>query len=98
MCWVVKQYNFWLEMLLMLTCPLPFKIGGKFLHERVVTIDSINWVDNGGVNAAQSFMYATPYLVTDFYLAFMFFRLYFFALAVIQYSPVNERLYGKRVC
>ena len=28
----------------------------------------------------------------------MFLRFYFFALAVIMWSPVNDRLYGKRVC
>lgn len=28
----------------------------------------------------------------------MFLRFYFFALAVIMFSPANERLYGKRIC
>ena len=43
-------------------------------------------------------MFQTPYLFTDFYLAFMFLRLYFLALAFIMLSPVNEKLHGKRVC
>ena len=96
--WVLKQYSFWLELVIMVVCPLPFKFGGEFLHERVVTVGSINWVENGSVNNAQSVIYDTPYFMTDFYLAFMFLRCYFLALAVIMYSPVNERLYGKRIC
>ena len=36
--WVVKQYSFWIEMIIMLVCPLPFKIGGTVLHERIVTV------------------------------------------------------------
>lgn len=36
--------------------------------------------------------------MNDFFLAFMFLRFYFLVLAFITFSPVNERLYGKRVC
>ena len=61
-------------------------------------MDTINWVDNSGAYPAQSHVYQTPYLLTDFFLAFMFFRLYFLAQAIIVLSPVNNRLYGKRVC
>lgn len=43
-------------------------------------------------------IYKTPYFMTDFFLAFMFFRLYFFTSAAIMFSPVNARLHGKRVC
>ena len=61
-------------------------------------METINWVDNSGLHDAQSFKYETPYLLTDFILAFMFLRFYFFVFAIIMYSPVNDRLYGKRVC
>lgn len=97
--WMVKQTNLWLELILMLVVPLPFiKFGGIIIEEHIVTIDSINWVDNSGAYDTGSHMYPTPYFLTDFYLAFMFLRFYFFALAMIMYSPVNERLHGKRVC
>ena len=61
-------------------------------------MEAINWIDNSGDNDEQSVEYATPYLLNDFFLAFMFFRFYFFARALLMTSPVNERLYGKRVC
>ena len=61
-------------------------------------IPSINWVDNSGAYPTQSHKYQTPYYVFDICLAAMFVRAYFFCLAVIMFSPVNERLYGKRVC
>ena len=61
-------------------------------------MDSINWVDNSDIGDEQSLTYPTPYLFNDFLLAFMFTRFYFIALACIMFSPVNERLYGKRVC
>ena len=67
------------------------------MQERVITIKTINWVDNSNQFPPQTHIYETPYLLSDFYLAFMFFRFYFLALALIMFSPVNERLYDKRV-
>ena len=96
--WMIKQYTFWLELFLMLTVPLPFTWNGIIFEEHVITMESINWVDNSGEYPPQSHIYETPYLLTDFFLAFMFFRIYFFAQAVIVLSPINKRLYGKRVC
>ena len=86
----------WIELLLMLACSPPFRIEGTMISQKVVTIPSINWVDN--VNTAQSMVYETPYFISDFFLAFMFSRFYFIAMALIMYSPVNDRLYGKRIC
>lgn len=85
----------------MLVVPLPFKMSdGTPFSEYVVELESINWVDpwNDDTNAAQSHIYLTPYFVYDFFLAFMFLRCHFFAKACMVYSPVNDRLYGKRVC
>jgi len=96
--WIVRQTNFWLELILMLVVPMPSGYTEGTFTDKVVYIEAINWIDNGGVNSAQSFKYNTPYFMTDFFLAFMFLRFYFFTLAVIMFSPVNERLYGKRVC
>ena len=82
----------------MLFVPLPIKIGGTIMEDHFVKMECINWVDNSGAYPAQSHIYDTPYKLTDFLLAVMFFRLYFFAQTVIVLSPVNNRLYGKRVC
>ena len=95
-CWIVKQKLFWIEILLMLIAPMPFNIFSD--SETVFEIPSINWVDNDGTYAAQSHKFQTPYYVFDVFLAAMFVRAYFFVLAVIMFSPVNARLYGKRVC
>lgn len=94
--WMVKQANMWLELLLMMIIPIPVSSG--FFAQRVVTIEAINWVDNSGEYDSQSHKYDTPYFMTDFILAIMFLRFYFFALAMIMFSPANERLYGKRIC
>ena len=96
--WMFKQARFWLEIVMMIIVPLPFDITTGNNGENVVEIDSINWIDNAGSNNAGSHKYATPYFISDFCLAFMFLRWYFFAMAIVMYSPVNERLYGKRVC
>jgi len=94
---MLKQSSFWLELVLMLVVHLPYdRIGNGQSH--IIYMKTINWIDNGGVNAAQSVEYDTPYLLEDFFLAFMFLRLYFFTLAMIMFSPVNDRLHGKRVC
>jgi len=61
-------------------------------------MEAINWMDNGSTNNAQSFVYDVPYFSSDFFLAFMFLRFYFFMQAAIMFSPVNDRLHGKRVC
>ena len=96
--WIMKKSLFWLELVVMLVTPLPFTIGGVMIEEKVVSMTTINWADNSGQFKLQAHEYETPYLVTDFFLAFMLLRFYFFALAIIMFSPVNERLYGKRVC
>ena len=31
--WMVKQYAFWLELVIMMVVPIPFKIHGKLLEE-----------------------------------------------------------------
>jgi len=41
-------------------------------------MEAINWMDNGSTNNAQSFVYDVPYFSSDFFLAFMFLRFYFF--------------------
>ena len=64
----------------------------------MLTIPAINWVDNSGAFDAQSHKYETPYYVFDIFLAGMFVRMYFITLAIIMFSPVNMRLYGKRIC
>lgn len=94
--WIVRQKLFWIELLLMLIAPMPFQIFSD--KATVFEIPSINWVDNSGTYAAQSHQYQTPYYVFDIFLAAMFCRAYFFCYAVIMFSPVNRRLYGKRVC
>ena len=96
--WMIKQYTFWIEMFIMLIVPIPFNFNGKNFEDTVVYMETINWVDNSGAYPAQSHIYNTPYLLTDFFLAFMFLRLYFLIQAIIVLSPVNDRLYGKRVC
>ena len=99
LAWMFKQSRFWLEILIMLVVPLPFDITPGSDAVNVVEIASINWIDNSDHGyAAQSHKYMTPYMISDFCVAFMFLRWYFFALAVVMFSPVNERLYGKRVC
>ena len=75
---------------------MPFNIFSS--SQTVFEIPAINWVDNDGTYAAQSHKFQTPYYVFDVALAAMFVRAYFFVLAVIMFSPVNARLYGKRVC
>ena len=83
----------------MLVVPLPIRLSdGNTIGNQVVEIDSINWVDNFGAYDSQSHIYPTPYFVSDFILAFMMLRCHFFAKACIMFSPVNDRLYGKRVC
>ena len=91
---MVKEISMWVELFIMLICPLP--IPG--MHNKIVIMNSINWVDNSGLYDAQSHEYPTPYLLNDFVLACMFFRSIFFAKAIMNFAPVNERLYGKRVC
>jgi len=46
--WMAKQYAFWLELLIMMVVPLPFKTGGIFFEEKIITMGTINWVDNSG--------------------------------------------------
>ena len=76
--WMIKQKGLWFELLLMLVTPFPY--DRLFGHESsVIYIDSINWVDNGSTNNAHSVEYPTPYFFTDFTLALMFLRFYFFA-------------------
>ena len=36
--WIIKQSGFWFELILMLIVPIPFKVGGLFLRERIITI------------------------------------------------------------
>ena len=76
--WMIKQKGFWFELVLMLVTPFPYNhLLGK--DSNVIYMDSVNWVDNSGANPAHSHEYQTPYFCTDFLLAFMFFRFYFFA-------------------
>ena len=90
---MLSKKSFWFELLIMMIIPPPFHYGHP-----IVEMESINWVDNGGQFDAQSHIYHTPYHTNDFILAFMFIRFYFLMLAVIMYSPVNDRLWGKRIC
>ena len=76
---MVKQYTMWVEIFIMAICPYPIKTDGVFLMTKVVTIPSINWIDNSGLFPEQSHAYETPYFVSDFFLAFMFLRFYFVA-------------------
>ena len=92
---MIKNVNLWVELLLMLATPIPTKANTR----TIIEINSINWVDNSSVyDYGQAQKIPTPYEYNDFFLAFMFLRFYFFVLALITFSPVNERLYGKRVC
>ena len=50
--WTIKQYTFWLEVILMLLVPLPFRIGGIIMEEHIVRMECINWVDNSGAYPA----------------------------------------------
>ena len=93
MWYMLSKKSFWFEMLIMIIIPPPFHYGHP-----IVEMDSINWIDNGGEYVTQSHIYHTPYHTNDFVLAFMFIRFYFLLLAVIMYSPVNDRLWGKRIC
>lgn len=95
---MAKNYAFWMEIVLMMVVPLPLKVRTTIMKEHIITMHSINWVDNSGQHPAQSHIYATPYHSCDFYLAFMFFRIYFLACGLLQFSPVNKNLYGRRVC
>ena len=52
--YIVQQYSFWLEILLMLIVPFPGKRNGD---TEVITWESINWLDNSGLHAAQSHKY-----------------------------------------
>ena len=94
--WMAKRWTLYLELFIMLACSPPIHIDGTMVSQMVVTIPSINWQDN--VNTPQSLVYDTPYFVSDFFLMGMFARFYFIVMALIMHSPVNERLYGKRVC
>lgn len=95
----MTNFKFWVEIVIMMIVPLPFCFdGGVHATEKVYYLDSINWADNSGGYPGASHEYQTPILVSDFYLAFMFFRFIFLALALAQFSPVNDNLYGKRVC
>ena len=46
---MVRQSNFWFELILMLVVPLPLeKIIGKRDTASIVYIEAINWIDNAG--------------------------------------------------
>ena len=93
--YMLSKKSFYFEILVMMAIPPPFHIGGSM---KIIEMESINWVDNGGQFDAQSHIYYTPYHINDFILAFMYIRFYFLILAVIMFSPVNKRLWGKRIC
>ena len=41
----------------MLIVPIPLKFNGVLMEETVITMETINWVDNSGVYPATSHMY-----------------------------------------
>ena len=93
--YMLSKKSFYFEILIMIIIPAPV----HFDHPLpIIDIETINWVDNGGQYDAQSHKYDTPYHTNDFVLALMYIRFYFLVLAVMMYSPVNERLWGKRIC
>jgi len=98
--WMAKQVSMWIELILMFICPVSFDDNKSWVfHQRIVYIETINWIEpSGAINNAQGHKYETPYFMTDFFLAFMLFRLFFLAQAMIINSHVNEKLHGKRVC
>jgi len=81
--WILTNFNFWVEILIMMIVPLPFYVSDH-IHSagRVVYMESINWADNSGAYPGASHVYQTPFLVSDFYLAFMFFRFIFLSIAI----------------
>lgn len=104
--WFMHQKQFWIELLIMIVIPLPMSSDSIF-NNKIIIMDSPNYIDPANVNSQivggevgppGSGIAHTPYYASDFILAFMFFRIYFFFRAMLVLAPVNEKMHGKRVC
>ena len=50
-----RQYSFWLELILMLVVPMPYKKLFDYddnSNARIVFMEAVNWIGNAGVNDA----------------------------------------------
>jgi hypothetical protein len=74
--------SFWTEVILFLLCPIPY-------YDVIITIHSIGPDKNALV--------PVYYLLSDFILAFMFFRIVFLFRSVINYSIFMD-IYSKKLC
>ena len=97
--WMIKKPLFWVEIIIMCIIPFPMETPGSFFGHKVVYIPCVNWMDNGLLNHAQgAYIYNTPYLTNDFFLAAMFLRFLFVLQTLVFLSPPNNQLIGKRIC
>ena len=89
---------FWIEIFIMMVIPLPMNSPDSFFGLKIVYIPCINWVDNAADEHDEgSYVYYTPYLTNDFFLAFMFLRFIFILQTVVFLSPPNNKLMSKRI-
>jgi len=96
--WMMSRPLFWFEVVIMLISPLPMSTPDSFFGFKIVQIPVINWVDYSGRHSPGSYVYDTPYLTNDFFLAAMFSRFFFLLQTVVVLSRPNNQLVGKRVC
>jgi hypothetical protein len=107
---MLKNGKFWVEVIIMAIIPLPTK-ADSWCNNAIVSIETTNFIDPNGGNGQYcnddsndlcgpggSGINSTYYYASDFIMALMFLKLYFLAQALVMLSPVNEKLYGKRVC
>lgn len=74
--------HFWAEAFMILLCPIPY-------WDCIIVIPALDFYKSSSVNVY--------YLLSDFILAFMWFRIFFLIRAVINYSIFMD-IYSKKLC